>query len=49
MANQLLYILLTMESSKELWEVWKVRKVTTRDENNDKDSHHMAILLDHEE
>ena len=29
--------------------VYNVRKVITRYEKNDKDPHHMALLLDHEE
>ena len=44
--NQLLYILPTMEKSKKLWMMCKVRKVTTKEEKNKKDPHHMALLLD---
>ena len=47
--NQLLYILLNMERSKEIWMMCKVRKVTTKEEKNKKDPHHMALLLDREE
>ena len=47
--NQLLYILLKMGRNKELWMVFKVRKVTARYKKNEKDPHHMALITDRKE
>ena len=47
--NQLMYILPSMEKSKELWMMCKLRSVAMRDEKDKKDLHHMTLLIDHKD